>query len=64
MQPSQDYKVNLARVKELVMLSAEIIEILSIKTKGGKEAKFVSNLVRLSVEHWQTGDASDSKIKK
>lgn len=58
---SNDYKVNLERIKELVILSADIIEILSIKTKGGKEAKFVTNLVRLAVEHWQPGDISNKQ---
>lgn len=46
----QSYRLNLARVSELVRLAADIIET---ETNEDKEARFVAECVMGAVEFWQ-----------
>jgi len=57
-KPHSPYNLSLSRVKDLIALAAEIIEIIDQKTTGGREARFVANVVKGAVDHWQSVDAT------
>ena len=57
-KPHSPYNLSLSKVKDLMLLVAEVIEVIDQNTTGGREARFVANVVKGAVDHWQSVDAT------
>lgn len=53
-----DRSHELKRLKQLIDVAGDILDVIAARTNGAREAKFVATFVKASIDYWQPSSKS------